>query len=150
MHAQKNWMTFTSDLGKFSIDFKGDLKQYFKIHESGGQLYECVFLNEGLQFGVDWLLFSSFADADPELLLDRHVESRVRSYGGKMIFEQKIDLNGVLGKYFIIQLENGTDLIEAKSYIDGPILYNISVRSAEETYDKGKIEYYLNSFVILK
>lgn len=150
VHAQKNWMTFTSDLGKFSIEFKGDLKQYFKIHESGGQLYECTFVNDGLKFGVDWLLFSQFSQADPKLLLERHVESRIRTFRGTKIFEQDINLNGVLGKYFIIQLENETDLIESKSYVDGDILYNVSVKSTKESYDKEKVEYFLNSFEIIK
>ena len=149
-HAQKNWMTFTSDLGKFSIAFKGDLKQYFKIHESGGQLYECVFYNDNLKYGIDWLLFSSFSEAEPALLLEHHVDSRVKSYGGTKIFEEDIALDGVIGKYYIIQLNDESEIIEGKSFVNGSILYNVSVRSTKEFYDKEKVSYYLNSFKILK
>ena len=150
MNAQKDWMTFTSDLGKFSIEFEGDLKQYFKIHQSGAQIYECMISKNGLKFGVDWMLFKGFSEAAPDLLLERHMESRVKSYKGTKIFEQDIELDGATaGKYFIIQLENGTDLIEAKSFVSGAILYNVSVESTKETYNKDNIEYFLNSFKII-
>ena len=150
MNAQKDWMTFTSDLGKFSIEFEGDLKQYFKIHQSGAQIYECMISRDGLEYGVDWMLFKGFSDADPELLLEKHIESRIQSYNGTKIFVQDIDLPGaVAGKYFIIQLENGTDLIEAKSFVNGSILYNVSVKSTKEAYNKDNVEYFLNSFKII-
>lgn len=150
MNAQKDWFTFTSDLGKFSVEFKGDLKQYFKIHQSGAQIYECMISRKGLKYGVDWMLFKGFSDASPELLLERHIESRLKSYNGTKIFEEDIELPGAIaGKYFVIQLENGSDLIEAKSFVNGTILYNVSVESTKESYNKENIEYFLNSFKII-
>ena len=143
--AQEKWNSFDSEMGKFSIDFYGDVSVSERITEKA-MTYKTTFSSDYMSVLVSSSKHIKLLDSND---LKISVDSFIDSIKGTIVSKEEIEDDGVKGIFAVITLNEGATLVEYKVYINKNYQYQVMAYAEKVFYNQKRADRCFDSFKIV-
>lgn len=139
---------YTSDLGKFSIEYKGEVRENTKQNESS-TVYRASYRDQEMLFVISSTVQQNeIINADA--LLKASLKIFKEAVKGEMIREKTITENNTNGIYAALHLKENDLNVEYKVFSKGLYLYQLMVFAKSDKYNQDLAQTYFKSFKMIE
>src|SRR5262245_47356704 len=154
VRADDKWETFSSKDGKYSVSLPGKpTESDKKVESAAGELTIHMALpspNNDLAYLVTYNDYpdAAIGGADKEAMLDGVRDGNLKSFGGKVASEKKINIgkDKFPGREILLEKAGETTVYRARMYLVNNRLYQVVLVGAKDIATNKDTDKYLESF----
>ncbi|PCI11564.1 MAG: hypothetical protein COB73_01865 [Flavobacteriaceae bacterium] len=147
--AQENRHNFSTETGKFSVDFIGDISESARITETSSS-FKTTISDGRMRYMVSSTKHNSNLESDIEKLLNTSVDSFMENIKGEIISKEEVTRDNVKGMYVDIAMSEGAVRLEYFVFLRGFYQYQVMAYAPVEVYDAENASRFFKGFKILE
>ena len=146
--SQEKLKTYTSELGKFAIEYQGEINERTQDKETS-KVYRATYRVAGMGFMTSSTVHENKAE-DASKMLKLSLETLLKTVKGDVVSKKDITQQGQKGLHVVLDLkENGVQIVY-RVFVKDAYQYQLLVFGKAEEFDINKAMAYMNSFKMTK
>jgi len=147
--AQDNWNDFSSETGKFSVDFSGNIKES-SVEKEKSSSFKIAITKGEMSYMISSTKHQTDLSNEIDKLLNVSISSFKESVDATFISQQDVTRNDASGIYVDMIFSEGTVRLEYFVFIKGMYQYQVMAYSLIESYNEDEANQFFRSFTILE
>lgn len=147
--AQEKWGNLSSDTGRFSVDFSGDIEQSTRETETASSFKIAITSGE-MNYMVSSTKHQYDLEDEVDNLLNVSIKSFEESVNATVVSKQEVTRNDASGIYADMIFSEGTVRLEYFVFIKGKYQYQVMSYANKEYYNEEDANRFFRSFTILE
>lgn len=144
----QDWKNYTSENGKFSMEYLGDLVEETNETEKA-ITYKTTITNGAMGYLISSSLHKNNLESNIDELLNVSVDSFKENIKGAIEDFKRINLYDAKGTYVLFSMSEGTVILEYYVFMKGLYQYQVVMYSDASTYNEEEANHLIDSFKIL-
>ena len=146
--SQEKMERYTSDLGKFSIEYFGEIVENIREAEKSTS-YKITFNSTSNNYLISASKHKSNLEDSIDRLLDVSITSFNKNVKGIMSNQKDIMLGNIKGKYALINLKDSNVKLDLYVYMNNNYQYQLIAYAEENIFNQTEVDEIINSFEII-